>query len=327
MWQSFKNCQMACKLRYIDHLVPIEKDHNMAFGTVIHECLYKWHSGDVITNIHNHLDSRYKNRTTDVRALSDWHLAMAIMNEYDRRYDRSEFDAINLEKVFRGPIINPRTCHKSASFELCGKVDGIVKKNNEYYLIEHKTASIIDNNYIGKLWSDFQVILYSWYLKKYCDIPIVGVIYNVISKARLIQKQPESMNDFIKRRDALLKKSKSGTSNAKIQIGESDSDFSKRLEEYYTQETSMIRIQLYIADSDYTEMLNELWYLSKAFLRTRNLNSWYRNTARCFLYSRPCQYYNICSSNGNRNVISNFYEKRDPHSELFELNEYASANV
>ena len=39
MWRLFRNCRMACKWRYIDELVPLERDPNLAFGAVIHDCL------------------------------------------------------------------------------------------------------------------------------------------------------------------------------------------------------------------------------------------------------------------------------------------------
>ncbi len=33
---------------------------------------------------------------------------------------------------------------------LAGKVDGIVKKDGQYFLLEHKTASLIDSGYLER---------------------------------------------------------------------------------------------------------------------------------------------------------------------------------
>lgn len=44
MWSLFRNCRKACEWRYIQELVPLERDHNLAFGTVIHKCLEIWHA-------------------------------------------------------------------------------------------------------------------------------------------------------------------------------------------------------------------------------------------------------------------------------------------
>ena len=35
MWSLFRNCRKACEWRYIHELVPLEQDHNLAFGTFI----------------------------------------------------------------------------------------------------------------------------------------------------------------------------------------------------------------------------------------------------------------------------------------------------
>ena len=43
MWRLFRNCRMACKWRYIDELVPLTRNPNLYFGSVIHECLELWH--------------------------------------------------------------------------------------------------------------------------------------------------------------------------------------------------------------------------------------------------------------------------------------------
>ena len=43
MWSLFRNCRRAAQLRYLDNIVPIERDPNLAFGSLIHDCLERWH--------------------------------------------------------------------------------------------------------------------------------------------------------------------------------------------------------------------------------------------------------------------------------------------
>ncbi|MFZ5796069.1 MAG: PD-(D/E)XK nuclease family protein, partial [Pseudomonadota bacterium] len=43
MWNQFRNCRKAAELRYLQQLVPIERDRHMHFGSLIHECLELWH--------------------------------------------------------------------------------------------------------------------------------------------------------------------------------------------------------------------------------------------------------------------------------------------
>jgi hypothetical protein len=47
---------------------------------------------------------------------------------------------------------------------LAGKVDGIVRIGEDHFLLENKTASQVDADYLEKLWTDFQIILYSRYV-------------------------------------------------------------------------------------------------------------------------------------------------------------------
>ena len=43
MWSLFRNCRKAVDWRYLQQLVPLERDRNLHFGSLIHECLQAWH--------------------------------------------------------------------------------------------------------------------------------------------------------------------------------------------------------------------------------------------------------------------------------------------
>jgi hypothetical protein len=77
------------------------------------------------------------------------------------RYPQEEFTVIALEKTFAAPIVNPETGAASRSFLLAGKVDGIVRIGADHYILEHKTAASIDADYLERLWTDFQIAIYS----------------------------------------------------------------------------------------------------------------------------------------------------------------------
>lgn len=62
MWRMFRNCRKACEYRYLRNLVPLEKDHNMAFGSVIHDCLEIWHGERELEKVIAHIDRTYANR-------------------------------------------------------------------------------------------------------------------------------------------------------------------------------------------------------------------------------------------------------------------------
>jgi hypothetical protein len=314
----FRNCRKACEWRYIHELVPLEQDHNLAFGAVIHQCLELWHGTGNLEAVLDRIDRTYPNRNQDDAQKRDWHLATAMMRGYAARYQTEEFEVAYLEKTFDGKIINPATGASSRSFTLAGKVDGLVKQDGQYFLLEHKTASQIDAGYLERLWTDFQVQLYSLYIEQTQGIRIAGILYNILVKARLQQGQGETEAEFEERRAALIAKSKTGKTSAKRKLPESDDSFHERLAAKYTEPGMFHREMIYISRDQFDTLRAELWELTQNFLDARRRGVFYQNTAFCFHYNRPCAYFPLCRSGGNPNLIDNLYRHEAPHTELYD---------
>ncbi len=287
MWSLFRNCRKACYWRYVRELAPISRDPHLGFGTLIHECLESWHRDRDLSAVLGHLDRRFPNRTQDDEQQKRWQLAVAMMKGYATRYQSEEFEVIALERTFEREIVNPATQARSRSFVLAGKVDGLVRIGGEHYVLEHKTASSIDGGYLERLWTDFQITLYAYYLEQALGIRINGVLYNVLVKARLKQKRAES-----------------------------EADFQARLLTKYEQPAMFHREMLYLSRDQFAVLRAELWELTQAFLDARRRNTWYQNTAFCFHHYRQCPYFALCRSGDSPNVIANFYQHVPPHEEL-----------
>jgi hypothetical protein len=300
-------------------LVPLEHDHNLAFGTVIHQCLELWHGTGNLQAALDLIDRNYpfQDRNQDEAQKRAWHMATAMMKGYAARYPTEEFEISYLEKTFDGKIINPATGASSRSFKLAGKVDGIVRIGLEFFLLEHKTASQIDAGYLERLWTDFQVQLYCLYAEQTLGFRIAGVIYNILVKARLQQGRGETEAEFEERRAALIAKSKTGKTSAKRKLPESDNSFQERLAAKYAEPGMFHRERIYISRDQFDTLRAELWELTQAFLDARRRGVFYQNTAFCFHYNRPCPYFPLCRSNGSPNVIENLYRHEAPHTELY----------
>ncbi|MBM3749112.1 MAG: PD-(D/E)XK nuclease family protein, partial [Acidobacteria bacterium] len=318
MWSLFRNCRKAVEWRYLRELVPLERDWNLYFGSLIHECLRVWHRGRDLNEVLALIDRLCPNRLQDEGQRRDWHLATAMMKGYADRYPSEEFEVIGLEKALRGPIINPATGAASRSFVLAGKVDGVVSIGGDHFLLEHKTASQLDADYLERLWTDFQITLYAHYLEQALGIPITGVIYNILVKAKLQQGKGETEEEFQARRAELLAKSKTGKTSAKRKLPETDEEFQQRLAEKYAEAGMFHRETLYLSRDRFDVLRSELWELTQAFLDARRRGVFYQNTSFCFNYHRPCAYFALCRSNGNPNVLENFYQRAAPNEELRE---------
>lgn len=316
MWNAFRNCRKACEWRYVRELVPLQRDKNLSFGSLIHQCLETWHGDGDLNTALDLIDSSMPNRSQEESQKADWHLARAMMTGYAACYRTEDFEVVSLEKTFEGSIINPATGAPSRSFVMAGKVDGIVRIGREYFLLEHKTASQLDSDYLEKLWTDLQVTLYCHYIEQCLGIRIAGVIYNVLVKAKLQQSRGETEAEFEARRAELIAKSKTGKSSATRKMPESDDAFAERLAAKY-QETGMLhREMLYISRDQFDAMKADLWEFTQQFLDCRRRGVFYRNTSYCHANHRTCSYYALCRSGGSENVIANFYETKPPHEEL-----------
>ncbi len=324
MWSTFRDCRKKCYWRYQEELVPIQTDSKLTFGTLIHKCLEAHHNGGSRSAILDIIETATAGRTTDNAQGDDkqrqhWHVARAMMLEYSGRWESedSHLQIYALEKTFSGPIINPATGATSRTFNLSGRVDGIVEYKGNFYLIEHKTAATLDADYLEKLWTDFQICLYSYYIEQVFGIRISGVLYNILVKAQLKQSKGETEQEYEERYALLCAANKSGKSSATRKMPETDDDFQERLIERYRSDPMMLhRELLYLDRGRFTILQSELWELTQALLDCRRRDTWYQNTNQCFGHYGKCPYLALCTSNGSEIVKGNLYEHKPAHSEL-----------
>lgn len=320
--QTFRNCRRKFDYRYNRELVPLEKDTTLYLGSVWHDCLETWYRGlmngqVLIDEIMDCIDRAYPDRLVDDKQKANWHLARAMFRSYILRYPNEPFEIIDVEKEFEVPIVNPATGAQSRTFKMRGKVDGLVSVENEgLFIMEHKTASVISADLIDRLPLDFQVHLYAQYLSRELGRPIVGIIYNVASKARLQQSKGETEDEYEARRAELIAKSKTGKTSAKRRFPESDDSFYERLMEKYHDPNMFHREKLYIAQEDLDSVKAEVWDLTQQILITRRRGHWGQNTSNCFSYNRPCPYFPLCRSHENPNLLDNAYVYEPANSEL-----------
>lgn len=324
---TFRNCPRKYKNRYLDNLRPRERTEALSFGSVMHTSIELWYrSGSAksrLSDVLAYIDAVFENRVVNPNATALWHLATAMMRGYARRYETEGFEVVEVEKEFVGEIRNPDTGRQSQTFRIAGKVDAIVRCHDGLYLLEHKTASTVDANYLDKLWTDTQIALYCYYLRE-LGYPIVGVIYNVLVKCRLKQGRGETQAEFEARKAELAAKNKNGKSTAKRQLPESDAEFQARLGDWYARPEAYHREFIYLSEDRLAMLQDEVWEITQQYLDARRRGKWLLNTSNCFSYQRPCEYLAYCQSGFNANVADNLYEIVLPNEELSRANSEAS---
>jgi RecB family exonuclease len=316
---TFRNCPRKYKNRYVDQLRPRERAEALSFGSVIHTSIELWYRSQNsefrLQDVLAYIDDAFENRVVDENLLAQWHLATAMMRGYADRYAHEDFEIVEVEKEFVGEIRNPDTGRQSQTFRIAGKVDAIVRSHDGMYLLEHKTASTIDGNYLDKLWTDTQIALYCHYLRE-LGYPIVGVIYNVLLKSRLKQGRGETEQEYEIRKAELAAKNKSGKSTAIRKVPETGAEFQARLAEWYSRPESFHREFIYLSEDRLSLLQEEVWEITQQYLDAKRRGKWLLNTSNCFSYQRPCEYLAYCQSGFNPNVADNLYEIASPHEEL-----------
>lgn len=333
-WRAFQNCPKACKFRYIDNLYPIRQNENMAFGSLIHNCLAIWHSPkDLFCTDNKHkkvlqyISKNCNNRFEDSKLKQQYHIARVMMNQYINKYSDNEqndirFETVSVEEIFKnGKLINPQTNYPSLTFTVSGMVDGLVKINGEYWLIEHKTTSTLGSNYVDRLWWDNQISLYTHFFRTVKNIPIKGVLYNVLCKPSIKQTQGETIDGFAKRKLEAEEKSKSGKTSVKRKIPESDIDYEQRLNKWYDagpEKPRFLSLRIELSDMQIQSALNDLWHLSQQFLLCKNNNHFPGREDECYTgkYRSTCAYATLCESHEDEALMDLYYEVREPHEEL-----------
>jgi len=334
MWRRFRNCRKAHYWRHERQLVPLEINERFFIGSLVHSCLEdfaKHQQSDMgtaandayILGIKAKIDAAFANRDTDWSARRNWHMTLAMMEVYSMKYYDDPYEYVGIEQKFEGDIINPETGAASRTFSLGGKVDAIVrnKRTGLYYLKENKTASKIDDDYLNRLWCDFQIILYSHYVQKELGITLSGVVYDILGKTTLKQAKEETEEEYETRKAELQAKSKTGKpSTAKRKLGEPDDVFRERLLERYNNplERMLERKVLVIDQVRFEQLQAELWENGQALLEARRRGMYYQNTSFCYMYRTECEYLELCRNNGDQGVIDNFFRVEAPNSELRE---------
>lgn len=315
----YRNCPRKYKLRYIENLRRPEDPEALAFGAAIHEAIRLWYTLPAddhrLLAVLALLDRQFAARQADEAAKRLWHLARAMMMGYAGRYATEGFEVLHVEKEFEGQIRNPETGGLSQTFTIAGKVDGIVRADGDLYLLEHKTASSLTSDYLDRLWTDTQIALYCFYLRQQ-GLPIAGVIYNVLLKARLQQRSGETQAEYEARRAALAAKNKSGKSTAKRQEPETDEQFQARLADWYARPEAFHRERIYLSEDRLAMLQEEVWEVTQQYLDARRRGKWLMNTSYCFSFQRPCEYLPYCQSNFNPIVRDNLFQVAPPHEEL-----------
>lgn len=312
--QSFRNCRKLAQNQYVRGLEPHKKrSHALEFGTLIHKCLELWHTSYDLTSVMDYIENHYKKESDSGRRseiVEDLVTAKAMMRGYSTQYPSETFKIISLESNFVAPIIDLDGT-ALAGVRMKGRVDGIVEEGGQYFLLENKTAGVIDKNYLNRLWIDAQIILYSHYISQTTPYKLAGVYYNVIAKTKTKMEFAEGEDEFELRKMIAASKNKSGKTSIQPKSGETELEYLAKLGETYSKPSMYVREKIYIPKSLSKTTIDETVDVVKSFLSCIKRGVFYKNTDHCFRYGTSCPYFDLCKSNESLHVEKSMYTKKE----------------
>lgn len=289
--ECFKQCRQKYFHRYMAGIYPVQKSSALEFGSQMHLILQ--HLFECIESQQTKGDADYEPKESvidrlcqmieiaDMKATERAMLKGLIIGYVNKYYDQDcqEYEIIDVEREFSCEI--DRFYHH----RFVGKADGIVKRKSDgkYFILEHKTASIVDNDYIAQKQIDSQTMTYAFFLSKSIGIEISGAIHDILTKQRIRLKKGETEEEFCQR----------------LIDNVTDDNFTRIVIEFDKQELADFVIELNHATCDLC-----------------HCDSYYKCTGQCIGRYGACEYLPLCRNKCDLSGLEGLYAFRKPHEEI-----------
>jgi len=231
-------------------------------------------------------------------------IARGLVTGYHHRWINEDWAVESIEQEFHIPIFNPHSKRRSVLYTHAGKFDGIISKNGDSYLLEHKTCREEigpASPYWTRLSIDTQIsgyLLASWHQGKKLD----GVLYDVIRK-------PEIRPKLLGLKETSMVKLSGMYCNMRLspeayQQFSLSRDFRETPEMFQARliQDTLERPDWYFGRQLITRLAKELLTYAEELWRTQkdihaalSSGDHRRNDKACFAYRSPCEYLGLCA--------------------------------
>jgi hypothetical protein len=271
--RAFRACARQHYHAFVEGYRPAREADALAFGQAIHKALATWWTSHPSTALAQALTHLPATMDPYVRARAE-----VMLSGYDVVWREQGFEALEVEREFRLPLINPETGHPSRTWQLAGKVDGIVRgPDGRVWVLEHKTTSedvSPGSPYHRRLAIDGQV---SQYVEGAAALgyDVAGVLYDVLCKpalrplqANTRRKEPESPAEY---RDRLF-----------AAVCEAPHRYFATFE--------VVRLE-----QERDEWRWDVWQLAEQMRTSARTGRAPRNPDACFRYGTACPFFDVCT--------------------------------
>jgi len=167
-----------------------------------------------------------------------------------------------------------------------GFIDNVLKQDKKLYVHEVKTTSFLTSDYISRIQISLQIHMYFYFYNILNDKkPMHGIIYDVLRKPSIRQKQKESREEYLERLIMYYE------------------DPQKQAESFY-----METITKPLLSKD--RVMNTITHVVKQIEHVKTIDDFFPNDTACWVGNYKCDMYEICHSGANRLSLYNYRENR-----------------
>jgi hypothetical protein len=159
----------------------------------------------------------------------------------------------------------------------------MAKSDGKYFILEHKTAAIVDDDYIAQKQIDSQTMTYSLFIQETMGIKVSGAIHDILTKQKI-----------------------------RIKKGETEEQFCQRLIDDVTDD-NYNRI---VVEFDESEMVDFSIELDRAVEDLVFCDKYYKCTGQCIGRYGACEYLPLCRNKCDLHGLESLYEQRKPYDEI-----------
>lgn len=295
--RSFRACPRRHYYAYQLARRPIATGDALSFGTCFHRGLELWWREASLPHRERlqvalaamRLQASSEQSPLEAAALA---AAEALLEGYHVRWLCEDWRTVDVEIQLEADLVNPDTGRPSRTFRLAGKLDGLATRGDDHYIVEHKTTSqdiSPGSDYWRRLYLDTQVSHYHA-LAHANGYEVQGCLYDVVRKPgrRVKSATPEDKRKY--RKDGALYA-------GQREEDESIASYKDRLREAianepdkYYQRSIIVRLP-----DELDHHHKDIWLVAQHMRDAIRLGSHPRNADACIQYSRPCDYFDVCT--------------------------------
>ena len=324
-------CKRLHKLRYLLGYAPAAEADALRFGTAWHALQEAWWLAPAAERL-----ARALALLASLVVADDYERVTleALICAYDARWGGEEYEVLAIERQFRAPLINPATGAASRTWQIGGKVDGLLARDGRRLLLEHKTTSEDagpGSDYWAKLRLDGQISIY------YDGAASLGFhvddcLYDVVSKPRIRPSAVPVLDDEGQRivldsagARARTKDGKKWRQTADSAAGltvqtrqETAEEFRARLvadiaadPSRYLSRGAVVRLE-----SEIDEARADLWALGRELAESAAAGRFPRNPDACMRWGRKCAFWPVCTGEASIEDPKLYRKLETVHPEL-----------